>query len=490
MQVGNPFLEKLLMEACLELARLDAVVAMQDLGAAGLTCALAEVSARGGVGAEVDLDRVPRRESGMEPYEVLLSESQERMLIVVRAGRESEVEAVFARYDLHAERIGTVIDEPVVRCRAAGEVVCEIPGLALADEAPRYVLPQAPPPGLEALRAIDLGARAAEWPSIRDLLALLAGPNSRSRKPIWRRYDHMNGTNTLVAPGAGDAALLRVKGTARAIALAMDGPSPARLGALDPRLAAISAVCEAAVNVACCGARPIGLTNCLNLGSPEPAEGYWRLAEVVGGIADACAALDIPVVSGNVSLFNETADGPILPTPVIGMVGLLDDRSTARPMAWRDGDDLWLLGALGDDASSLAGSEWATTHGHRGGRPSLDAAAVGRVVELLIAAVGLVRGAHDASVGGVAAALGRMAIASGCGATVELPTSVAAWFGERAGRVIASVAPGDAGALAELAGHHGVAIRRLGTAGGGSVRIGEAAAASLDELRGAWETAF
>ena len=488
-QVGNPFLEKLLMEACLELARLDAVVAMQDLGAAGLTCALAEVSARGGVGAEVDLDRVPRRESGMEPYEVLLSESQERMLIVVRAGREPEVEAVFARYDLHAERIGTVIDEPVVRCRAGGEVVCEIPGLALADEAPRYVLPQAPPPGLEALRAIDLGAAAAEWPSIRDLLALLGGPNSRSRKPIWRRYDHMNGTNTLVAPGAGDAALLRVKGTARAIALAMDGPSPARLGALDPRLAAISAVCEAAVNVACCGARPIGLTNCLNLGSPEPAEGYWRLAEVVGGIADACAALDIPVVSGNVSLFNETADGPILPTPVIGMVGLLEDRSTARPMAWRDGDDLWLLGALGDDASSLAGSEWATTHGHQGGRPSLDAAAVGRVVELLIAAVGLVRGAHDASVGGVAAALGRMAIASGCGATVELPTSVAAWFGERAGRVIASVAPGDAGALAELAGHHGVAIRRLGTAGGGSVRIGEAAA-SLDELRGAWETAF
>jgi phosphoribosylformylglycinamidine synthase len=488
-QVGNPFLEKLLMEACLELARLDAVIAMQDLGAAGLTCALAEVSARGGVGAEVDLDRVPRREAGMAPYEVLLSESQERMLIVVRAGREAEVEAVFARYDLHAVRIGTVIDEPVVRCRAGGEVVCEVPGVALADEAPRYVLPQAPPAGLEDLRSVDLAGVGAAAPTTEDLLDLLASPNGRSRKPIWRRYDHMNGTNTLVAPGAGDAALLRVKGTTRAIAVAMDGPSPARLGALDPRLAAVSAVCEAAVNVACSGARPIGLTNCVNLGSPEPPEGYWRLAEVVGGIADACAALDIPVVSGNVSLYNETADGPILPTPVIGMIGLLEDRSTARPMAWRDGDELWLIGEPGDDAAALAGSEYAAARGHDGGRPQLDARAVASVVDLLATAGPLIGGAHDASLGGVAVALAKMAIASACGATAELPASAAAWFGERAGRVIASVAPDDVATLHDLARRTGVALRRLGRAGGEALRIGDAGV-SVADLRAAWETAF
>src|SRR5205823_5793079 len=223
-QVGNPFMEKLLMEACLELSHSDAVVAMQDLGAAGLTCALAELSARGGCGAEVDLDRVPRRERFMNPLELLLSESQERMLLVVKAGREAEVESVFARFELPAVAIGRVIDEAVVRCQFEGQLACELPGRALVDEAPRYVLPAAPPDGLPDRLAVDLAPLAAEAPSVQGLLELASAPNCRSRKPVWRRYDHMNGTNTLVGPGEGDGALLRIKGTPAAVAVSLDGP--------------------------------------------------------------------------------------------------------------------------------------------------------------------------------------------------------------------------------------------------------------------------
>ncbi|MEO8246273.1 MAG: phosphoribosylformylglycinamidine synthase subunit PurL [Chloroflexota bacterium] len=490
-QVGNPFLEKLLMEACLELAGLDAVVAMQDLGAAGLTCALAEVSARGAVGAAVDLDLVPRREPGMSPYEVLLSESQERMLIVVRAGREAEVQAIFERYDLHAVRIGEVIDEPLVRCTAAGALVCEIPGVALADEAPRYVLPAAPPEDLERRRGMSLASLAAEPPSVETLLELLASPNVRSRRQVWRRYDHMNGTNTLVGPGAGDAALLRVKGTPRALAVSLDGPSPSRIGHLDPRLAAVSAVMEAATNVACSGARPIGITNCLNLGSPESPAGYWHLAEVVAGLGEACDALGIPVVSGNVSLYNETADGPILPTPVVGMIGLLEERSRAVGMDWRPGDDVWLLGASPADPAALAGSELAWRRGATGGRPSLDAAAAARTIRLLgdLAARGLLAAAHDASTGGIAVGLARMAIAGAAGADISLGGDNAGWFGERAGRVLLAADPAHGDDLVAACAVAGVSLRRLGAAVGSELRI-DGLSIAVNDLRAAWETAF
>ena len=492
-QVGNPFLEKLLMEACLELARLYADLAMHDLGAAGLTCALAELSSRGGSGAEVNLDLVPRREQGMTPYEVLLSESQERMLIVVRAGREAEVQAVFARYDLHAEAIGHVTDAPVLRCYSRGELVCEVPGRALADDAPRYVLPAAPPADLETTRELDLAPLAAEPPSLSTLLELLASPNIRSRQPVWRQYDHMNGTRTLVGPGAGDAALLRVKGTTRALALSIDGPG--RLGALDPRLAAAAAVMEGALNVACSGATPIGITDCLNLGSPESPEGYWQLSETVAGMSHACEVLGIPVVSGNVSLYNETPDGPILPTPVVGMVGLLEDRSRAVPMRWGDGDEIWLLGQPAFDADALAGSEMAWRRGLRGGRPSLDLDAAGRLVRLLpeLAARGVLAGAHDLSVGGLAVALARLAMASGIGVAIELPDGVlaaAALFGERGGRVIASVPPSRAVALRREAIAVRVELLRLGTAGGGELRLGTELWASLPALEAAYRTGF
>ncbi len=497
-QVGNPFLEKLLMEACLELSGSEAVVAMQDLGAAGLTCALAELSARGGCGAEVELDLVPRREPGMTPYEVLLSESQERMLLVVRAGHEQAVQAIFERYDLHAVVIGRVIEEPLVRALSGGLAVCEVPGRALSDEAPRYVPPAAPPADLAARRAERLDDLAAEPPTAATLLELLASPNVCSRKPVWRRYDHMNGTNTLVGPGAGDAALLRVKGTGRALALSLDGPG--RLGALDPRLAASAAVLEGALNVACTGATPIGITNCLNFASPEEPAGYWQLAEAVAGMADACRTLGLPIVSGNVSLYNETPDGPILPTPVIGSVGLLEDRTRAVPMRWAAGDEIWLLGDPAWDAGALAASELAWRRGRCGGEPSLDLGAGLQLVRLLqeLTERRLLSGAHDLSVGGLGVALARLAIASELGAAVRLPPDAtphptASLFGERGGRALVAVSPGSAATLRDAAGSRGVAALRLGTAGGDGLDIGLGVARlrlSLDQLRTAWTAPF
>jgi len=497
-QVGNPFLEKLLMEACLELASSDAVVAMQDLGAAGLTCALAELSARGGCGAEVDLDLVPTREPQMSGYELLLSESQERMLLVVLTGREAEVQRVFARYDLHAVVIGRVIAEPVVRAVLRGEPVCEVPGRALADDAPRYVRPGAPPADLAVRREERLDALAAQPATAATLLELLGSANARSRKPVWQQYDHMNGTNTLVDPGSGDAALLRIKGTRRALALALDGPG--RIGALDPRLAGAAAVVEGALNVACVGATPIGITNCLNFGSPEELAGYWQLSEAIAGMGDACRALGIPIVSGNVSLYNETPDGPILPTPVIGMVGLLEERSTAIPMRWRDGHEIWLLGEPGGEPGALAASELAWRRGRYGGRPALNVPAAAALVSLLarLAATGTLAGAHDLSVGGLGVALARMAIASGCGARITLTAEAAVWptaaiFGEQGGRVLVALDAERSARLTETASQAGVAAERLGVAGGAALTIsgsGPGLGLDLHAMTDAWTRPF
>jgi phosphoribosylformylglycinamidine synthase len=490
-QVGNPFLEKLLMEACLELARMDAVVAMQDLGAAGLTCALAELTARGSVGAEVDLDAVPRREGGMSPYEVLLSESQERMLIVVWPDRVDEVQAVFHRYGLAAADIGRIVDEPVIRASAGGELVCRVGGRSLADDAPRYAIAGRPP----AVAGDDLGDLAREPISAATLIELLGSPNARDRKPIWRRYDHMNGTNTVVGPGAGDAAVLRIKATRRALVLAIDGPSPARVGALDPYLAGLSAVLEGAVNVACMGARPIGITDCLNFGSPETDLGAHQLERAIDGIADACRALGVPAVSGNVSLYNETPEGPILPTPVVGTVGLLDDRRARLRLGWDAGDELWLLGEPADDAAMLAGSELAWRRGRRGGAPALAVEPVARLVAFLSRLPGIATAAHDASTGGLGTALARMAIAAGCGAAVTLESArpTAALHGERAGRVVAAVAPQHVPRLEDALEALGVTGTRIGAAGGSALEIRVGAddiAIGVDELAAAWRSAF
>jgi phosphoribosylformylglycinamidine synthase subunit PurL len=492
-QVGNPFLEKLLMEACLELAGHDDVVAMQDLGAAGLTCALAELTARGGVGAAVDLDAVPRRETGMTPYEVLLSESQERMLLVVRPAGVPQVRAVFARYDLAVAEIGTITDESIIRATAGGGLVCEVSGHALADDAPRYEISGRPTP----VPPLDLTPLADEPPSASVLLGLLAAPNVRDRRPIWRRYDHMNGTNTIVGPGAGDGAVLRIKGTTAAVALAIDGPGPVRVGAIDPFLAGASAVIEGAMNVACTGAEPIGITDCLNFASPETDAGAWQLERAIDGIAAACNVLRLPVVSGNVSLYNETPDGPILPTPFIGTVGLLAERRAALRMGWADGEELWLIGDPADGPDALAASELAWSRGLRGGAADLDVAAASRVVAVLprLARHRLIRSAHDASTGGLGVALARMAIAAGVGARVTLPGGhpTATLFGERAGRAVVGVDPARGGELCAALEAARVPATRIGQAGGRllALTVGSAELRlEVTELARAWRTAL
>ncbi|HET8776805.1 MAG TPA: AIR synthase-related protein, partial [Candidatus Limnocylindria bacterium] len=418
---------------------------------------------------------------------------QERMLLVVRPEAVAGVRAVFDRYELAAAAIGRISDEPLIRCRAGGEEVCAIPGRALADDAPRYEISGTPP----APRDADLETLAAEPASASVLLELLGSPNTRDRKPIWRRYDHMNGTNTLVGPGAGDSAVLRIKGTARALALAIDGPGPARLGALDPYLAGASAVLEGALNVACSGATPIGATDCLNFGSPEHDLGAWQLERAIDGIADACRLLGVPVVSGNVSLYNETPDGPILPTPVVGTVGLIEDRSTTIGMAWHAGDQLWLIGDLADAPDALAASELAWGRGLRGGRAQLDLDGAAAVVRLMprLASEGLIRAAHDASVGGIGVALARMAISSGVGARVEIGAAwpTAALFGERTGRVIVAVEPSAADGLHAALESAGVPAIRIGTAGGDALLVrtgGTEIDVGLGELAEAWRTPF
>src|SRR6476619_5896281 len=328
-QVGDPFMEKLLLEACLEVMKTDALVGIQDMGAAGLTCSTSEMGSRGGVGIDIDVAHVPQRESGMTPYEIMLSESQERMLLVVKRGREPEVEAVFDKWDLHAVRVGTVTTDHRLRVKDSGVVAADIPNRALTDEAPVYNRPTARPGWLDEVRTLDLTALAPATPPSDALIALLSSPTIASKRWIYRQYDHMVRTNTIALPGA-TCGVVRVKGTDRALALSVDGNG--RFGYLDPRMGAKLAVAEASRNVACAGGLPIGGTNNLNFGNPERPDIMWQFAEAVAGIGEACRALDIPITGGNVSLYNETDGKPILPTPVLGVVGLVEhaDRIVTR----------------------------------------------------------------------------------------------------------------------------------------------------------------
>ena len=379
-QVGDPFMEKLLLEACLEVMKTDACVGVQDMGAAGLACSTCETGARGGVGVEIDVALVPQRESGMTPYEIMLSESQERMLLIVKRGREREVEQVFEKWDLHAVRIGEVIAETRLRVKHHGVVVADIPNTALTDEAPVYHRPMQAPEGRAALHEIPkLPLESLPKPG-EALLTLLGSPGVASKAWIYRQFDHMVRTNTLAPAGSG-AAVVRVKGTARALAMSVDGNG--RFCALDPRQGARLAVAEAARNVACSGALPIGATNCLNFGNPERPEIMWQLAEAVAGIGEACRALDVPITGGNVSLYNETEGRGILPTPVIGVVGVLEDASRVLTRAFpSDGLDIILLG---ENPGELGGSEHlkATQGWLRGVPPSLDLARE-RALQLLL----------------------------------------------------------------------------------------------------------
>ena len=357
-QVGDPFMEKLLLEACLEVMKTDALIGIQDMGAAGLTCSTSEMGSRGGVGVEIDVSLVPQRETGMTPYEIMLSESQERMLLVVKRGREAEVEAIFDKWDLHAVRIGEVTSDGLLRVKDHGAVVAEIPNRALTDEAPVYRRPMAPPEYLAAAQRLDLdalpatearsGARANDA-----LLRLLGSPTIASKRWVYRQYDHMVRTNTINLPGMG-AGVVRIKGTDRALAMSVDGNG--RYCYLDPYRGAMLAVAEAARNVACAGARPLGATNCLNFGNPERPAIMWQFAQAVEGIGDACRALGVPITGGNVSLYNETDGQAIYPTPVIGVVGLLEHADRVVSRRFQAAGDVIVL--LGEGRGELGGSEY------------------------------------------------------------------------------------------------------------------------------------
>ena len=495
-QVGNPFLEKMLMEACHELAseHRDWIVGLQDLGAAGLTSSVLECCARGDSGAVLDLEQVPRRESGMSPYDVMLSESQERMLVVAKREHVEDVAALFERWEVACIEIGQVTDGDEVVLREDGVEVGRVP-VKVATEAPTYTRD-----GRRSLEALARSqANPGAFPDLRPeaateaLTALIARPNLASKREVFRQYDHQVLANTVVAPG-GDAAVLRVPGTTRGIAVATDGNG--RYCQLDARNGGAIAVAEAARNVVCTGARPVAVTDCLNFGAPENLEVYATLAGAVDGIAAACDAFGTPVVSGNVSLYNESGGSPVWPTPVIGMLGVLEDVHAHLGAAFeRAGAEVWLLGAeVAQPARTLAGSEYLeAVHGAIIGTPTVDLAAESRLHDLVLGAneAGLLLSAHDCSDGGLAIALAECCLLGGYGfaGEVEVEGRIdAALFGEGQGRIIVSARAEAGERLVALAEEVGVPLTRLGaTTDEGVLRYGPVEA-DLDALREAWES--
>src|SRR5271156_1866391 len=409
-QVGDPFLEKLLLEACLEAMQTGAIVGIQDMGAAGLTCSTCEMGGRGGVGIEIDLQYVPQRETGMTPYEIMLSESQERMLLVAQKGREQEVFRVFEKWGLDAVEVGKVTSGNTLRVLHHGEVVAEIPNQALTDDAPVYQRPLArwePPVPREMPASIRLNSGGD---FTENLKRLLAGSNICGKRWVWQQYDHMVQTNTVESPGAGDAGVIRVKGSQRGLSMALDGNG--RWCYLDPRLGAMHAVAEASRKVACSGATPVGATNCLNFGNPEKPHIMWQFSQTIDGITKACEELEIPITGGNVSFYNETLGEGIYPTPVLGVVGILDDVSkTAKMHFAATGRTIVLLRAgeaadITDVESEFGSSEYAKEilEALWGYPPELDlekeAALQKAVIELI--KQGLAESVHDCSDGGLA----------------------------------------------------------------------------------------
>ena len=469
-QVGDPFTEKLLLEASLELIRSGHIVAIQDMGAAGLTSSSAEMAERGDVGVTIDVTKVPVREQGMTPYEILLSESQERMLVVAKLGHEEQVREILAEWDLEAAVIGEVIAEPVYRVTEGDRVVAEFPGSRLVTECPQYVLEGRESEALKAARQQDPNA-VAPRPEERDhawtLEKLLASPTIASKAWVWRQYDSTVRTSTVRGPGS-DAAVVRLRGTNKALALCIDGNG--RHVALSPRNGGRAAVCEAARNVACTGARPRAITNNLNFGNPKRPEVYFQLSEAIAGMGEACTILETPVTGGNVSLYNENPQGAIHPTPTIGMVGVIESLDHVTPSTFQHVGDQIVL--LGDPTDELGGSEYLlTVHGLTIGEPpTCDPRNERQLIDAVLEAIaaGVVRSAHDCSDGGLAVTLAESAMqdrAHAFGFSVDL----SAWstiphrallFGEAHGRVVISTA--DPARVLAIAQQHGVPARAIG----------------------------
>ena len=447
-QVGDPFLEKLLLEACLEFLEQDLLIGIQDMGAAGLTSSSCEMASRSGTGIELDVAKVPRREPDMTPYEVLLSESQERMLLVAQPGKEEAVLAVCRKWGIDAAVVGKVTDDGFLRILEGDQVVAEIPAHAIADEAPRYERPSAPPQYQDILQALNLDT----LPDVKDpaeaLLQLLGSPTIASKRWVFRQYDYMVGTNTVVCPGS-DAAVVRIKESGKYLAMTTDGNS--RYCLLNPYMGGGLAVAEAARNLVCSGAKPLGATDCLNFGNPERPDIMWQFIMAVEGIADACRAFDIPIVSGNVSLYNETNGLSIYPTPIIGMVGLIERKEDITTQWFKQAGDAILL--LGETREDIGGTEYLKVmHSREQGMPPwLDVEREQAVQQCMLILIqkGWVQSAHDCSEGGLLVTVAECCLThptAPFGAQMTLTQERirldALLFGESPSRIVVSVKPG------------------------------------------------
>ncbi len=494
-QVGDPFTEKTLLEACLELMAADVIVAIQDMGAAGLTSSSCEMASKGGLGIELNVDEVPRRETGMTPYEVLLSESQERMLMVVRDGGAEVVRRIFDMWSLDSAVRGTITDTKRIVVKDAGVVVADLPVDLIDEAAPAYDRPAAPPDDLEARWVIpELPERDAG----ERLLALMARPTIASKQWVWEQYDHSVRCGTVVAPGAADAAVIRLPGldsapsasNVRGVALTVD--MNGRYCALDPYRGALLGVLEAARNLACVGATPRGTTDCLNFGNPEKSDVMWTFTQGIDGLAAGCRAMDAPIVSGNVSFYNETDGQPILPTPTIAMVGVVDDVRNAGTMAFADdGDAVILLGRV--DERSLAGSELLLMEtdqlAGRPDEPDLELAKAVHATCREAVASGVAKSAHDAAEGGVAAALAECCIAGEVGATVTLPVDadrVRAAFGEGPSVIVLTAAADRVEDIKAIAAGAGCPAVVIGRVGGDRLTVEELLDVPVSALSDAW----
>jgi len=483
-QVGDPFQEKLLIESCLELVERGLLAGLQDLGAAGISCAVSEVAARAGMGVEVDLDAVPLREPSMGAWEILVSESQERMLALVEPANLEQVLAVCGRWGVLASVIGRMVEGGRLRVRFRKELAADVPARSLADEGPVYHRPLVEPAPAAGDAEVPLDADPAAA-----VLALAGDPTCASKRWVYEQYDRYVGRGTIAGPGS-DAALVRVPGTERALALSVDGNS--RYAALDPAAGAALAVAEAARNVACTGARPLAVTNCLNFASPERPEVMGAFAAAVAGMAAACRALGTPITGGNVSFYNESDGQAVHPTPVVGVLGVLEDATaTIRDGFPRAGLDVWLLGETRED---LGGSAWQrlTTGRLEGRPPALDLAAEARLHRLLVdlAARRLVVGAHDLSDGGLALALVEAVLAHGVGAWIELPeglASLAMLVSESPSRALLAVEPARSIDVAGLADRSGVPATRIGSTGGDRLTVARVLHLDVDTLRERYE---
>jgi phosphoribosylformylglycinamidine synthase len=489
-QIGDPFTEKRLIEACLEISKTDWIVGMKDMGAAGVTCTTSEMAAAGGVGMRVELQKIPRRESGMEPYEVLMSESQERMLLVAKKGHEEQVLDVFRKWGLQAAVIGEVTEDGILTVLDNGREVASLSAEFLTTP-PRYDLPYEEPAYLQEAWAFDLASLPEPADYGAALLKLIGSPNICSKRWVWQQYDTMVQTNTVAGPG-GDAAVIRVKEAApMGIALSMDGNS--RLVYLDPYEGARLNVAESARNLACVGADPRIVTDGLNFGNPDKPDRYFQLREAVRGIADACRQLDLAVVSGNVSLYNESPEGAIHPTPIIGMLGVVPDTAATVGIGFQaEGDRVWLVGDL-EPQGSLAGSEYLSVeHGVEAGRPArldMDLEIRVQVTVRDLVRDGLVHSAHDCSDGGLAVTLAESCISGKLGAQIDLAEAPTAerLFGEAPSRIVISVSQEQSAAARQRLDAAGIPVADLGEVGGDRLTVHGALDVPVTELEATWD---